>query len=335
MALALHWSRSLQFGTCNAVSRDFLPVHESWFLRGSRRPVSVDSPASMRTLCIVPTTPSDLLKSSMNSSAHLSRIASGRFGIDYALACRHSPNLKVDRLLKKQRTVYEAAASSASSSSGAQGDFDCVTFLGREFLLKDVQFVSAAVATVLLACTNKILYKMALVPLSRYSLFLAQFNTFTYVVAYSSLLLMRYRAGIVTKEMLAIPKARFVMIGALEALGIAMSMSAAAVLPGATIPVLAQVFLVWQLLLSSTILRKRYTFGQVGGCLLVIAGVVVVVASGSGGVGVGTLQQSGYFWPIVMIVSTLFFAASSILKELVFRDGAKQLKGDWSDEDKY
>lgn len=57
-----------------------------------------------------------------------------------------------------------------------------------------------------------------------------------------------------------------------------------------------------------------------------IAGVVVVVASGSGDVA-GTLQQSGYFWPLVMIVSTLFFAAASILKEVVFQEGAKQLKG--------
>jgi len=139
--------------------------------------------------------------------------------------------------------VCNAAAASAASSSGAHADFNSVTFLGRAFLQKDVQFVCAAVATVLLAGANKILYKMALVPLSRYPLFLAQFNTVTYVVAYSSILLMRYRAGIVTKEMLAVPKAKFIMIGALEALGIAMGMVSAAILPGATIPVLAQVFL--------------------------------------------------------------------------------------------
>jgi hypothetical protein len=59
----------------------------------------------------------------------------------------------------------------------------------------------------------------------------------------------------------------------------------------------------------------------------VIAGVVVVVASGSGDVVAGTLQESGYFWPLVMIVSTFFFAAASILKEVVFQEGAKHLKG--------
>lgn len=37
---------------------------------------------------------------------------------------------------------------------------------------------------------------------------------------------MRYRAGIVTDEMLAIPKWRFAAIGILEALGVATGMSA-------------------------------------------------------------------------------------------------------------
>ena len=43
---------------------------------------------------------------------------------------------------------------------------------------------------------------------------------------YSSILYMRYRAGIVTDEMLALPKWRFMAIGALEALGVATGMSA-------------------------------------------------------------------------------------------------------------
>lgn len=81
----------------------------------------------------------------------------------------------------------------------------------------------------------------------------------------------------------------------------------------------------WQLILSATILKERYTLGQIGGCFLVIAGVVMVVGSGSGGA--ASLQQCGYFWPLVMIVSTLFTACGTILKEYIFQDAAKQLKG--------
>ncbi|XP_024377083.1 protein CLT2, chloroplastic isoform X1 [Physcomitrium patens] len=319
MALSMHLMKSLKFNASEFGG--FVPVPKSSFALGARPQVNVDSPASMLSLRVVPTTSFYLSKASINSTTYLSRLAYRQFGVDYVLVGCQSSNVK------KKKLVCDAASSSASSSSGDQAYFNSFAILGRSFSLKDVQFVCAVVATVLLASANKILHKMALVPLSKYSLFLAQFNTVIYVVTYSTILLMRYQSGIVTKEMLSIPKTRFILVGALEALGLAMSMASASVLPGAIIPVLTQVFLVWQLLLSSTILRKRYTFGQVGGCLLVIAGVVVVVGSGSGGIGVDTLQQSGYFWPCIMIFSTFFFAASSILKELVFRDGAKQLKG--------
>lgn len=48
----------------------------------------------------------------------------------------------------------------------------------------------------------------------------------SYVAFYFSFLYMRYRAGIVTKEMLGIPKKLFVAIGFLEALGVAAGMAA-------------------------------------------------------------------------------------------------------------
>ena len=66
--------------------------------------------------------------------------------------------------------------------------------------------------------------------------------------------------------------------------------------------------------------------GQIIGCILVTAGVVVVVSSGSGG-DVKSLGESGLFWPLVMIGSTAFSAGASIIKEFVFRDSATRLKG--------
>lgn len=46
-----------------------------------------------------------------------------------------------------------------------------------------------------------------------------------YVAIYFAILYVRYRAGIVTDAMMAIPKLRFVTIGILEALGVAAGMS--------------------------------------------------------------------------------------------------------------
>lgn len=103
------------------------------------------------------------------------------------------------------------------------------------------QVGATAVATILFSVTNRVLYKMALVPLKDYPFFLAQALTFGYVVVYGTFLAYRYRAGIVTREMLELPKMPFIVLGGLEALGLASGMAAAANLSGATIPILTQV----------------------------------------------------------------------------------------------
>ncbi|KAH9623155.1 hypothetical protein KSS87_011009 [Heliosperma pusillum] len=146
-----------------------------------------------------------------------------------------------------------------------------------------------------------------------------------YVAIYFAILFIRQRAGIVTDEMLAIPKSHFVFIGFLEALGLAGGMASAAMIPGPAIPVLNQTFLVWQLCLSSIILGKRYSFMQIVGCLLVATGVVVAVSSGSGGGHI--LSGVELVWPAIMIASGAFHAGASILKEFVFVDAATRLKG--------
>ncbi|XVE60626.1 hypothetical protein DITRI_Ditri05aG0142900 [Diplodiscus trichospermus] len=184
--------------------------------------------------------------------------------------------------------------------------------------------ISSAV-TITLAVANRVLYKLALVPMKEYPFFLAQFTTFGYVVIYFSILFLRYRAGIVTNEMLGLPKSRFAAIGILEALGVASGMASGAILPGPAIPILNQSFLVWQLLFSTVLLGRSYSFNQIAGCLLVATGVVVAVASGS-----DTGQMlSGIelLWPGVMIASAAFQAGASIIKEFIFIDAGKRLKG--------
>lgn len=134
--------------------------------------------------------------------------------------------------------VSSSASSSANQSEGG-GHFEVV--LGREISKRDLRVATTALAAIGLSVANKVLYKMALVPLNKYPFFLAQVNTFGYVIAYSTILFIRCQAGIVTKEMLALPKLQFIALGALEALGIASGMAAAANIAGASIPILHQV----------------------------------------------------------------------------------------------
>lgn len=184
---------------------------------------------------------------------------------------------------------------------------------------------AASAAVVALAVANRVLYKLALVPLKAYPFFLAQLTTFGYVAVYFSMLYTRYRTGLVTRDMLALPKHRFVAIGLLEALGVAAGMSAGAMLPGPAIPILSQSFLVWQLIFSALLLGRTYSVRQVIGCFLVVSGVILAVASGADDGQL--LSDVKLIWPAFMIASSAFHAGASILKEAVFIDGAKRLKG--------
>ncbi|KAL7151935.1 hypothetical protein ABFS83_04G064800 [Erythranthe nasuta] len=206
----------------------------------------------------------------------------------------------------------DAVAAAADTRSG-EGGVD-----------RRVEVVVAAATTVVLGVGNRVLYKLALVPLKHYPFFLAQLATFGYVIVYFSILYLRYQSGKVTDEMLSLPKSPLIAVGLLEALAAASGMAAGAILSGAAIPILSQSFLVWQLILSYTFLGRRYRYNQLFGCFLVAVGVIVTVASGSG---TGSLMEAGIFWSILMIISFFLQAADTVLKETIFLDAAQRLKG--------
>ncbi|KAL8030186.1 hypothetical protein ABFX02_14G271600 [Erythranthe guttata] len=190
---------------------------------------------------------------------------------------------------------------------------------------KKLAVVAWSAITLALAVSNRVLQKLALIPMKNHPFFLAQLNSFVYVAVFFSVLRVRYRAGKTTDEMLDLPKSPFIAIGFLESVSIVSAMYAGAVLPGPAIPLLYQTFLVWQLVFSSILLKRRYSLNQILGCFLVAAGVVVAVTSGanSGGMFSGV----GVLWPMLMIASSAFQAGASIVKESVFVDAATRLKG--------
>ncbi|KAG4909206.1 hypothetical protein JHK82_055247 [Glycine max] len=168
---------------------------------------------------------------------------------------------------------------------------------GRESGNRSAEVVLAAAVTVVMGAGNRVLYKLALVPLKNYPFFLAQLATFGYVIVYFSILYIRYRAGIVTDEMLSVPKTPFLVVGLLEALGAATGMAAGAMLSGASIPILSQ---------TLDMIEKESKSG-----------------SGAG----HSLKEAGIFWSLLMIVSFLFQAADTVLKEVIFLDATRKLKG--------
>ncbi|RWR77332.1 protein CLT2, chloroplastic [Cinnamomum micranthum f. kanehirae] len=256
-------------------------------------------------------------------SPRLSRVLSRTSinGCD-SLMMRSSRKMSIGESLQRKRVFFRFQTRASELESRFPEEEDGQIEVGRG---NGGKIAVGSAITVVLAVVNRVLYKLALVPMKEYPFFMAQVTTFGYVAFYFSFLYMRYRAGIVTKEMLGIPKKLFVAIGFLEALGVAAGMAAGAMLPGPAIPILNQTFLVWQLIFSVWVLGREYSFSQTFGCILVAAGVVVAVSSGANDA--GTLSEVEFLWPALMIASSAFQAGASILKEFVFIDASKRLKG--------
>ncbi|KAH0895979.1 hypothetical protein HID58_045547 [Brassica napus] len=223
---------------------------------------------------------------------------------------------------------------------------------------RTTEIVIAAAVTAALGVGNRVMYKLALIPLKKYPFFLAQLSTFglitfiflnlafdierrlldvgklVYVVCMvwrMRILNIRmhykilYRAGIVTKEMLSVPKIPFLIVGILESLALTSGMAAAANLSGPSTTVLSQTFLIWQILFSMIFLGRRYRINQILGCVLVAFGVIVSVASGSGAA--HSFKDAGIFWSLLMVLSFMLQGADTVMKEIIFIDSKKRLKG--------
>eukprot|EP01025_Chloroclados_australasicus_P031646 TRINITY_DN3198_c0_g1_i1.p1 TRINITY_DN3198_c0_g1~~TRINITY_DN3198_c0_g1_i1.p1 ORF type:complete len:344 (+),score=26.20 TRINITY_DN3198_c0_g1_i1:106-1137(+) len=163
--------------------------------------------------------------------------------------------------------------------------------------------------------SNRVLYKMALVPLTQYVFFLALLTSFTYSVIYGFTLYTRYKQGIVTKAMISISKLPFMFTGAAEAASQVLALVAAANLPGAILPLLSQSIMVWNLILASVVLGRRYTWQQITGALLVVAGVCVAVIPQD-----STVLAVSYSYTVLYLVSMMFPALATIVKEKIFQD---------------
>ncbi|KAL0728241.1 hypothetical protein Bca4012_024334 [Brassica carinata] len=160
---------------------------------------------------------------------------------------------------------YAITGNEIEGSSGDLVDGD------QQKHVNTMEMVMWAAATAAFGVGNRVMYKLALVPLKQYPFFLAQLSTFGYVAVYYSILYFRYRAGTVTDEMLSVPKMPFLIAGVLQALAAA-------------------------------------------------AGMAATGAAHS-------LKEAGVFWILLMVLSYLFQGADTVLKEVIFIDSQKRLKG--------
>eukprot|EP00963_Diacronema_lutheri_P011990 scaffold1554_cov332-Pavlova_lutheri.AAC.3 len=215
------------------------------------------------------------------------------------------------RWMDGKRNDTKAAATNTEDGSGRTGK-------GAPWL---------SIASVMgFSVLNRVTYKMALVPLANHIFFLAQFMTVSYVLIYSITLYVRYKRGWVTQEMLDVPKKTLVLAGMFEAVGLTLGLLGASGLPGAVLPVFSQLILIWQLILSYTVLGRKYPFAQLVGIAMVAIGVATAAIPGDSSVTLNVSSCATYL--IVYILSLGFPSVATIFKEKVFKDAKAALGRD-------
>lgn len=181
------------------------------------------------------------------------------------------------------------------------------------------------------AIVNRILYKMALIPLENYVFFLAQFQTFSYVFVYAAVLWVQNRKKMLDPRAWLVPiqfRNIFLGIGFVEAVSSLLSFIGAAKLPGVMVPLLSQTILLWQVVLMYTVLRKSMSALQLLGVCGVVGGVALAAWPG------GLMSSGPSLWSDVdpkfaflYVFSCLFPALDTLLKDRLFRKGKEMQEG--------
>ncbi|CAK0779329.1 hypothetical protein CVIRNUC_004745 [Coccomyxa viridis] len=230
-------------------------------------------------------------------------------------------SLQSSQHARRPQTELQATPRQSSDDSHHQATQDTASTSDTSVLTT----LALVATTMAFGVANRVLYKMALVPLGDYVFFLAQFQTFGYVVVYFSALFLRYRSGIITKEMLQAPDRKlFLWIGGLEAFSQLLGFIGASKLPGVVLPLLQQSLLIWQVTLAYLVLNKRLDSVQIAGALLVVAGVVTAAWPSQGA---SVFTEISPLYATVFVASMLFPALSTIFKEQIFTKAKETLKG--------
>ena len=172
------------------------------------------------------------------------------------------------------------------------------------------------------AIVNRLIYRVQLVPMKEYTYFISQFTCICYVLTYSSFFLFRRKTGIITDPMLRVALRYwyiFASVGLLEALNFLLALHSAARLPGGLISVLGQTGLLWSVLLSYALLRRRFDWRQLLGVAVVAAGVAACTLpqAAAAGLAVGASREV-LANVLLFLISTGCGALTSVLKEWAF-----------------
>lgn len=160
---------------------------------------------------------------------------------------------------------------------------------------------------------NKVFQKLMTIPMHNYPNFLNLMTTFVYIPVSFAYIIPMIKRGVIDEEQVNMSKKPFFVMGALDAVAGIMQVFAATYLDGPLLILLSQAAIPMSMVISSYMLKARYSIMQYFGAVVVAGGIACVLAPSVSGDG-------NVLWSIIMIVSTIPMALSSVYKEIALGD---------------
>ncbi|CAI5742314.1 unnamed protein product [Hyaloperonospora brassicae] len=149
-----------------------------------------------------------------------------------------------------------------------------------------------------------------------YPTFLNLLSTFIYIpISFAYILPMIKYGSAITWDQRSIPKQKFAVMGGLDSIAGILQVFAATYLGGSLIILLGQAAIPMTMLISSLLLKAKYSSYQYVGAAVVTLGLLVVLGTGHSSSSAGTDSNLIVLWSTVMILSCVPMCLSSVYKE--------------------
>lgn len=162
---------------------------------------------------------------------------------------------------------------------------------------------------VVIGLGNKVFNKLMTIPMHNYPNFLNLLTSFVYIPVCFAYIIPMARYGYIPEEQFQVPKRTFAIMGALDAMAGLLQIFGSTYLPGPLIILLLQAAIPVSMVISKYLVNASYNMYQYIGALIVAAGIMIVLVPSITGGG-------SVLWAIMLIVSTVPMALSSVYKEI-------------------
>lgn len=169
--------------------------------------------------------------------------------------------------------------------------------------------IIAFVGMVFVGLGNKVFNKLMTIPMYNYPNFLNLLTSFIFIPVCFAYIIPMAKYGYIPEEQFQVPKKTFAVMGALDACAGILQIFGATYVPGPLIILLLQAAIPVSMVISKYLVNAQYNIYQYIGALIVAGGIMIVLAPSLTGDG-------SILWAIMLIVSTIPMALSSVYKEI-------------------